>query len=118
MKQRRIFQLLLAAVLILSMAACKEKNADPDPTAPVIYRVEVVNQRGEPVKGALVQLCSDICIPGMTDEQGVAEFEVPEDDYKVSLLSMPEGYTHSGEEQEFLFEASSRELTVTLKNEG
>ena len=107
---------LLLLVMILLLTACGTQDAEsPAATGPLVYRVTVWTERGEPVKGAMVQLCSNVCIPGITDEQGTAAFEVAEDDYKVSFLSMPEGYDYADETREFLFEKESRELTILLK---
>ena len=53
----------------------------------------------------------------MTDANGQAKFSVMEADYKVSFLSLPAGYTYSGDAQEFYFEEGF-ELTITLKAAG
>ncbi len=82
------------------------------------YTVTIVDQDGNPIPGAMVQLCKDTCFPGVANEQGIATFQVPEADYKVSFLSLPEGYTYSTEEQEFYFEAGSTEMTIALKAEA
>ena len=91
----------------------------PAPTEPeddkVIYTVTVVDEEGNPVSGALVQLCLDACIPNMTDDNGVATYTVEEADYKVSFLQLPEGYDYSTEEQEFYFEDGAFEMTIVLK---
>lgn len=79
------------------------------------YTVTVVDEGGNPVAGAMVQLCLETCYPGATDESGIAKFPVEEANYKVSFLVLPEGYTYSTDEQEFYFEEGSRELTITLK---
>ena len=49
----------------------------------------------------------------MTNAEGVATFRVVEDDYKVSFMTMPEGY--EAEAEEFYFEDGAYELTITLK---
>lgn len=79
------------------------------------YTVTVVDEGGNPIAGAMVQLCLDTCYPGATDESGVAKFAVEEADYKVSFLALPEGYTYTTDAQEFYFEEGSKELTITLK---
>lgn len=79
------------------------------------YKVTVVDEGGNPIAGAMVQLCLDTCYPAATDESGVAKFAVEEADYKVSFLVLPEGYTYTTEAQEFYFEDDSTELTITLK---
>ena len=80
------------------------------------YKVTVVDESGNPVKGVMVQICKDSCIPARTGENGVAEFTVAEDEgYKVSFSVIPEGYESASEETEFYFEDGSFEMTLTLK---
>lgn len=79
----------------------------------VTYTVKVVDENGDPVANAAVQICKDSCLPGVTNEEGVAIFNVVEDDYKVSFMAMPEGFQADAEE--FYFEDGSYELTITLK---
>ncbi|MGN0998983.1 MAG: hypothetical protein ACI4PO_05475 [Faecousia sp.] len=140
MKKQTIFG-ILALIACLCLCACGGETptgttaaTDPNPTvtaptqtegttAPtedgkILYRVAVVDQDGNPVSGAMVQLCLDTCLPGATNASGVAEFKVTEADYKVSLMMMPAGYTYATEEQEFHFAAGTTELTITLKAEG
>ncbi len=80
----------------------------------VIYTVKVVDEGGNPVSGAMVQICKEICLPGLTNAEGVAEFNVVEDsEYKVSFVNVPAGF--EGAEEAYYFEAGSFELTITLK---
>lgn len=142
MKMKKLTFILAVLLLLgLSLCACGGETptgttagTDPVPstslptqtegtTAPtedgkVLYRVTVVDQDGNPISGAMVQLCLDTCLPGATNASGVAEFKVTEADYKVSLMMMPAGYTYATEEQEFHFAEGSTELTITLKAEG
>ena len=83
----------------------------------VNYTVAVVDEAGNPIVGALVQLCNESCFPSATGEDGVAKFSLPDADYKVSFLTLPAGYTYSGEEQEFYFEDGAVDITITLKAE-
>lgn len=82
------------------------------------YTVTVVDEQNNPLSGVLLQLCLDTCVPGRTNENGVAEFFLEEATYKVSLLSMPEGYDYSGEEQEWYFSEGENTMTVVLKSVG
>ena len=84
------------------------------PEGMAVYTVTVVDENGTPVVGAMVQLCKDSCVPGVTNESGVATFTLPEDDYKASMLAMPAGHAYAGETEEFYFEGAF-ELTITLK---
>lgn len=138
---KKLFALILALCMVLCLGACGGENggettegketttapetseATEETTAPVedgktLYTVTVVDQDGNPVAGAMVQLCLDACCPGITDENGVAEYSLEAGDYKVSFLSLPAGYTYSTEEQDFHFEDGSTEITLTLKAEG
>lgn len=133
---KNVCVIALLLCMMLSLCACggKENTAAPAETeapavetteAPaeteaalaegmVVYTVTVVDEEGNPVVGAMVQLCKDSCVPGVTDESGVATFTLAEDDYKASMLSMPEGYAYAGETTEFYFEGGSA-VTITLK---
>lgn len=94
-----------------------EAVVETEPAIPegmVVYTVTVVDEGGNPVVGAMVQLCKDSCVPGVTNESGIATFTLAEDDYKASMLAMPAGYEYAGETEEFYFEGAF-ELTITLK---
>lgn len=82
------------------------------------YTVTVEDEDGNPIAGAMVQLCLDTCFPSVTNESGVATFALDEADYKVSFITLPAGFTYSGEAQEFYFETGSKELTIVLKAEA
>lgn len=128
MKTKGLLAILLAFIMLLTLAACGETEpaadatttaATTEMTAPVddgkeTYTVKVVDEGGNPVAQAMVQICKDSCLPGMTNAEGVATFTVLEDTgYKVSFVSMPAGY--ESEETEFYFEDGSYEMTITLK---
>lgn len=82
------------------------------------YTVTVQDEEGNPVAGAMVQLCLDTCFPSMTNESGVAQFNLEEAEYKVSFITLPAGYTYSSEVQEFYFESGSKDMTIVLKAEA
>ena len=95
----------------------EEKTEEPTTEdTKVVYSVKVVDEEGNIMPSVMVQICKDACIPGKTNDQGVAEFNVEEDsEYKASVLQMPEGYELAGDEENFYFESGSKELTITLK---
>ena len=101
-----------APVVVTEAPAEKTEAALPE--GMVQYTVTVVDEAGNAVVGAMVQLCKDSCVPAVTDANGVATFTLPEDDYKASMLAMPAGYAYAGEADTFYFEGAY-ELTITLK---
>ena len=109
MKKMIVMFLLLA--MVLSLCACGGKKTEE----PGGYTVTVLDETGAPVAGAMVQLCKDACYPAVTDAEGVARFDIPEDTYKVSFPILPDGFAYVDEVQEFCFENGSKDLTITLK---
>ena len=132
MSIKRFLMLLLAVCLLCGLCACGSEEQAPETTAApvaeqtvptteakpvedgkVTYTVKVVDGSGAPLSGVAVQICKDSCMPGMTNADGVATFRVAEaEGYKVSFLTVPEGYT--AEAEEFYFEAGVTEMTLTL----
>lgn len=103
------------------LPAVDEEVAAPDveeeaDDGKVTYTVHVQDENGVALAGVMVQICKDACLPGMTDAEGNAVFVVAEDDYKVSFLMLPAGYTYTTEETEFYFDGAT-EMTLTLKAE-
>lgn len=139
MNMKKLSLLALVLCLVLSLCACGGSEApateapvtqapateapateapEAEPAIPegmVQYTITVVDEGGNPIAGAMVQMCKDSCIPGMTDAAGVASFTMAEDDYKVSFLTMPAGFELVDETSEFYFESGSTEMTITLK---
>ena len=85
------------------------------PEGMVIYTVKVVDENGNPIGGAMVQLCKDSCVPGVTDAEGTASFTLAEDDYKASMLTMPAGFEYAEDTDAYYFEDGAYELTIVLK---
>lgn len=127
MNTKRFLILTLAVCLLFLLCACGAPAVDSEGSVPettaattqpvddgkVTYSVKVVDEGGNPVTGAAVQLCKDSCLPGMTNAEGVASFRTVEDTYKVSFMTMPAGFEADAEE--FYFEDGSFEMTITLK---
>lgn len=138
------FKKLMAAVLALAMVLClgacgssgetettaatvEETEAPVETTeateatealvddGSVTYTITIVDEGGNPVPGAIVQMCKDTCFPGVANEEGIVTFSLPEDTYKVSFLTMPAGYDYADETQEFYFAEGSCEMTIVLK---
>jgi len=133
--KRRIITAILMLCTVFALCACggntgnteKENTQDSQMTesekdsiveseedGKVVYKVTVVDADGNPVAGAMVQICKDACVPGKTGDNGVAEFNLEETDgYKVSVLSLPEGYVYEGDAEVYL-ESGETELTLTV----
>ena len=126
----KILVLLLCLSMVLCLFACGQEQKPtettesttedttetttlPEDDGKVTYTVKVTDEQGNPIAGAIVQMCKDACVPAVTDANGVATYNLVEDTYKVSFLSMPAGYT--AEETEFYFEDGATELTIQLK---
>ncbi len=131
---------LLLLCLLLGLCACGENtSADTTPSetqtptegetgpsqeaseAEPNYFITVVDTDGEPVSGAIVQMCKlgddGSCTPATvpTDAQGKVSFTLPEDSYKVSFIVLPGAYTYVDEAKDFYFAEGARELTITVK---
>lgn len=132
---KRLICTVLVLMLVLGLCACgaaeapKAEPAVAATEAPVVpaeteapadgkvtYTIHVQDENGAAIAGAMVQICMDTCLPGMTDAEGNAVFTVDEADYKVSFLTLPAGYTYTTDETEFYFDGAT-EITLTLKAE-
>lgn len=127
---------ILAALLLVCMAVCLcacGESTEPEVTTPqitlpqvtepektepqgVTYTVKVVDEGGNPVAGAMVQLCAVSCLPKITDAQGVAVYENMEErsDYKASVTMYPEGYEQLGDIVDHYLDGAT-EVTITVK---
>lgn len=128
---KKLIAVLLLGAMVFCLCACGETQNNnetntPNVTEPqeteqqatgVTYTIKLVDEGGNPVAGAMVQLCSDLCLPKLTDAEGLAVFENQEekDNYKASVTSYPAGYEQLGEETEFYFGAGNYEVTITVK---
>lgn len=138
---KKIIAFLLVLAMALSLCACggNTEETQPSETQPVeteatdpveteaqteeetqddgnvLYTITVADENGNPIVGAMVQMCKDTCYPGVTGADGTVQFSLVEDTYKVSFLTLPEGYTYADEATEFYFEDGAVELTINLK---
>ena len=141
---KKLIALLLALAMIAALVACGktpdapavENPTEPQATKPAatepadepseeqpqntnpVYTVKIVDEGGNPVVGAMVQMCQgETCMPGpLSGSDGTVTFQVAEADYKVSFLGgVPAGYAYTTEATEFHFEAGSYEMTIVLK---
>ena len=120
---------LLAVCLLATLCACGGEPSNPADGSTttttsnttttttkaddkVTYTVTVKDADGNPVTGAMVQLCKETCIPTMTDANGVATWSLAEDEYKVSFAIAPTGYAV---EEAYYGEGDATEMTITLQ---
>lgn len=142
MKMKRLIAMLLALCAVVSLCACgnaadsaADTTAAPETTeatvvtteAPeetteaeitgIVYTVKVEDEGGNPVAGAMVQMCEGTnCVPASTNDEGVATFNVQaEAAYEVKFMTMPAGYDYTTEEQVFHFDSGAYEMTIVLK---
>lgn len=141
MNIKRLLAFVLAMMLVLGLCACGEAGVDvPEDSTPAapeqteeatekqteeatveqntnpVYTVKIVDEAGNPVVGAMVQICQgETCMPGpLSGADGTVTFQVAEADYKVSFLGgLPAGYEYTTEETEFYFDGY--EVTIVLK---
>lgn len=142
---KKLFAALLLVSMIFSLCACggnntptepqgtqpqqtqnqetKPQPTEPDPTQPdptepkgATYTIKVVDEGGNPVAGAMVQLCAEVCMPKITGADGAAVYENQEErsDYKASVTAYPAGYEALGEQVDFYFDGAY-EVTITVK---
>lgn len=97
--------------------ATTEATQEPVDDGKLDYKVIVVDEAGNPMAGAMVQICEGTaCNPGVTNAEGVALIRAVEGNYEAKMLSMPEGYTYATEEEVFPFADGALEVTIVLKN--
>ena len=92
----------------------KESEKESEATG-VVYTIKVVDEAGNPVEGAVVQLCKDSCSPAVTNAEGVAQFKVKElsDEYKATIATYPDGTQYP--EDYVYFTGGITEVTLTMK---
>ena len=139
MKLKRFLALSFVLVLVLGLCACTSKTPASNETDPTTestteatepttkateptteaateptYTVTVLDQNGDPVVGAFVQLCLESCFPSLTDENGVASFFLDEADYKVGFTVMPVGYEYVDEQEAWYFAEGENTMTIVI----
>lgn len=138
---KNILLLILVLIMVLSLCACGETPDTPGQTTTqstesisvsigfgerptdnseddekLEYVITVQDTEGNPIPGAMVQICKDACLPGITDANGVAKFPVTETGHKVSFVSLPENYVYvDASVTEWYFENGSMEMTIQLQ---
>lgn len=132
---KKLFAALLLVCMAVSLCACGASEAtEPQDTIPAVtqpqvteapteaeatgvtYTIKVVDEGGNPVAGAMVQLCAEMCLPKITDSNGVAVYENMEErsDYKASVTVYPAGYEQLGDVVDHYLDGAT-EVTITVK---
>lgn len=82
--------------------------------------ITVVDESGNPMANVMVQICQqtgeeELCIPAVTDANGVATFTITEGvTYAAKVSALPEGYEYATDEHEFTFSGVTG-IIITLK---
>lgn len=77
------------------------------------YVIKVVDQDGNPVEGARVQMCSDACkAPIYTGADGTASYPYEEGDFHAQITKLPEGY--SVEDMDAYYDFVDGVATITI----
>lgn len=91
-----------------------------EPAETVTYKVTVLYRNGDPAANLPIQLCTaggeGACHPATTDSAGVAEVQLPADEYEIHIEKslIPEGYTF--DDTQYTIGPDAGELTVYLES--
>lgn len=133
---KRIVALMVILTIALCFAACGQDPATTAPnkttppttasttapattstTAPQVtynYRIRVLDSDGNPIEGAYVQFCLEVCNFYQTNAEGVALIDMPiADGYKAHIISLPAGYEgYTFPTEDVYFAPGQTELTL------
>ncbi len=107
-----------------SSSSSTPSSSSSTPTAkPITYRIRVVDEAGNPVKDAWVQLCmgEETCFnPVKTDEDGWAGYtNAVKDGYCTKITKAPEGFEipegKKVDDSYHYFQSGQTEITIVLK---
>lgn len=134
---KHLLAILLALCLVFALCACSGDSGETNETSTApsdgsteetqesteetvsgtVYTVKVADEAGNPISGAMVQMCQGgNCMPMATNAEGVAVYTMQEEaDYEVKFVTLPTGYDYTTQETVFHFADGSFELTITLK---
>lgn len=78
--------------------ASKTEQAEAGQTSENDYIFTVLDQNGDPVAGAMLQVCDDdTCTVFSSDEEGKVRFDRENGEFEIHILMVPEGYTADNE---------------------
>lgn len=119
---KRLLAILLAAVLVLSMAACKKQGADATGSneggsgSNATYNVSLETAGGMDMSGIDVYVYADSTLADLkqfkkTDENGKVSFDLPQNsNYAVTLSGVPKGYDVK---EYYSFSGNTAKITLT-----
>jgi len=82
----------------------------------IAYTLRFVDENGQGVAGVMANICSDeLCMPMISDENGVVTFENLPYAYDVHILMAPEGYTYS--QEGVILPLTGGEMVFTLQKQ-
>lgn len=139
MKRLAALMMVLAALLCLAACGSGDETKAPEtqgttlpvptttqpvptttaPEATYNYRIQVVDQDGNPIAGAYVIFCLEQCNFYATNEEGWALIDVEiTDGYQAHIMSLPAGYEDYTFSEEYTnFESGQTEMIlVATKN--
>lgn len=113
---KKILMFILILALVLPMAGCGSGIGENDPAqaaeSGADYTITVTDQNGDPVAGAVVNVCTDTtCEPQTADENGFIYYSGEMENYHLEVIKVPEGYDigddadlYTGEETRFVIQ--------------
>ncbi len=116
---KKILSLILSAIMLvtlsLSLFACDDKENNPPADEKATYTVTVVDEDGNPIKGAMVNfnVKGGAAFPMPTDAEGKASYTTDKQ-VTVSILSVPDGYEYFEIGKNITLD-SNGSATVTVK---
>ncbi len=85
----------------------------PVPNDENTYSVQVIDQNGDPVSGAVIGFCTDSeCNISETNEAGIAFFTGPAYPYHIQIVSVPEGYSYDKDYSAYM---SDESISITAE---
>ena len=120
MNLKKLLVFVLALSMVVCLCACGNEKTTGETTEAiagsndgnVTYTVMLEDENGDPISGAMVLLKLDSSVPSGTNEDGAAIYTVPEADYTVSVISVPQGCALPSDE--FEFPEGEYELVITI----
>jgi len=110
---KKILMFILILAMALPLTGCGGGTGGKDPAQDAEggaeYTITVTDQNGDPVAGAVVNICTDTtCEPQTTDENGFIYYSGEMENYHLEVIKVPEGYDigdeadlYTGEETRF-----------------